>query len=503
MVTYKTWSRVSVLAVCVLLGISTASCFAQYTGPGAMSSSALDFGSISVNGKSAPQSITFSFAESETIAQIRVGASGTNGQDFRHVGGTCKVGASFSLNQQCTVQVAFLPDHVGEIRGAVSLFDVNDHVFATGFVHGIGSGSRLSFPSGASSLIQGLDHIYQLTADSVGNIYAAGPVSVSNAVTDQIYRIRPNGGVQLVSKPMPFSGPLAVDGASNIYLTVGPGAGMRKVGIDGTVKEFQATRSLYAIASDGEGNVYVGDEGAIDRLSSIGTLYPGSTLVGTRDQGEVAITGLVVPAYGQLIFDANAGPSGGGILLRGKIFQAPHGYATVAYDGGRGAAMGALAQNADGSLVAAVSGTINGAASSVSVLPFEASSVAIASNGDIYIANGTVTRLSRSSAPGLSFVAANRGEMVPATLSLTNTGNQPLLFDTDKVQITGANAASFHVEGTTCDAQTGLLPGASCTATVSFQSNQSGLATATLSTYTNDPAFGNNPVTVLLEGINP
>jgi hypothetical protein len=107
-------SRTSILRICAFIGVSTVTCLAQYTGPGAVASTSLDFGPVAVNARSAIQSVTFSFAESETIAHIRVGASGTNGQDFHYAGGTCKVGDSFSVNQQCTMKVTFLPDHVGE-----------------------------------------------------------------------------------------------------------------------------------------------------------------------------------------------------------------------------------------------------------------------------------------------------------------------------------------------------------------------------------------------------
>lgn len=496
-------SQSSIVRLCSMLAISAATCFAQYTGPGAIPSSALDFGSVIVNDKSVIQSITFSFVEAETIAHLRVGASGTNGLDFHHAGGTCKVGSSLSANQQCTVQVTFLPDHVGEIRGAVSLLDAKGHVFATGFVHGIGSGPRLSFPPGASSTIKGLDGVGSLAADSVGNVYVERTVPAGNGIEGRIYRITPAGAASIVYRqPGPIL-KLTSDGAGNLYYTAGPGGAMHKVAPDGSLTDFERDSTLDAIAIDGEGTVYVGDHGAIDRVSATGVVYLGAREVGLGDQGEVSITGLVVPSTGQRIFDANAGLNAGGPYLRGKIFQDPNGYATVAYDGGRQAELQDLALNPDGSLVAAVLGTITPVQSLVPVLPLDGYSVAVAANGDIFVANGSLTRLSRSSAPGLSFVAASRGEVVSATLSLTNTGNQPLLFNTDTAQITGPNAASFHFEGTTCDAQTGLLPGASCTATVSFQSTQSGLATATLSASTNDPAYGTNPVTVPLQGINP
>lgn len=489
--------------ISALLAISTATCFAQYTGPGALPTAALDFGAVPVHSSSAYQVMTFTFQKAETIGRVRAAASNQDGVDFQSAGGSCARGASFSLNQRCTVRVRFVPNHVGEIRGAVELLDPNGHVIATGFVHGIGSGPRLSFPPGASSTINGLDGVAALTADSVGNVYAERTVPAGNSIEGRVYRITPEGVASVVYKQ---PGPillLTIDGAGNFYFTEGPGGGMRKVAPDGSITDFELTSSLDAIATDGEGTVYAGDRGAIDRVSATGKVTPGTPEVGRGNQGEVSITGLVVPSAGQRIFDANAGVNAGGPSLRGKIFQDPQGYATVAYDGGPQALIQGLALNPDGSLVAAVSGTITPVQSSIPVLPVEGYSVAVAANGDIFIANGTLTRLSRSSAPGLSFVAANRGESVLATLSLTNTGNQPLVFDTQSAKITGPNAADFRVDSTTCDAKTGLPSGATCTVTLSFQSSHSGFESATLTAPTNDPAYANTLVNVPLAGINP
>jgi hypothetical protein len=497
-------SRTSILRICAFIGVSTVTCLAQYTGPGAVASTSLDFGPVAVNARSAIQGVTFSFAESETIAHIRVGASGTNGQDFHYAGGTCKVGDSFSVNQQCTMKVTFLPDHVGEIRGAISLLDANNHVFATGFVHGIGNGPRLSFPPGASSTIKELDGTYALTADSVGNVYAARAAQVGNIVEDRIYRISADGSTALVMRGQAALF-LTVDGARNFFVTKGPGGGMAKISPDGTTTYYEPTNSLGAIATDGEGTAYVGHAGTIDRVSATGQIFPGVTGVGGANQSEIGIVGLVAPAADNLLFDVSAAPISGGNRTRGKILQSmKQGPVTVVYDGGSAALKG-LAQDADGSLVAAVSGTVmQSGTSSIPVLPIEAISVAVTSNGDTYFTDGSVvTKLARSSITGLSFLATSRGESISATLVLTNTGNQPLVFDIQRVQITGPNAASFHIEGSTCDAQTGLLPEASCSATVGFQSNQSGAETAILSAYTNDPAYGATPVTVPLEGINP
>jgi hypothetical protein len=506
----------SILRISALLFASSAlvwgaSCPAQgQTSQGAIPSAALDFGVFPVNGSSPAQSMTFVFQQTETLSLVRVGAAGIHGVEFKNLGGTCQVGSTYTQNQQCTVELAFRPTFVGDLHGYVSLSDTTGHVIATGFVHGVGGGSQLIFPPGAGQQVSNIPTQF-LATDSYNNVYATR--SIGTTENSAVYLIDAKGDSrELYEVPNVIRG-MAIDGALDIYLLFGDS--VQKIAPDGSMTNIQLLPANgtngpdQAITADGSGNVYVTVGGTIQRIAPDGTVSIVSSDWG-NEPFEVNINTLIVSNNGTFLYSLDIG-NPGDEPTRGRVYQQTlgGGQPTIVYDGGESFVISSLAQQADGTLLVEGGGSvIQNGTPSIPVIPVSLGNLTIASSGDVYYATyptypGTsvLYKLSRSIPPGLFFAPTSEGETVDATFAMMNSGNQPLTFTAP--QITGLNASSFHIQSTTCDAQTGLLPGATCTVTVSFSSSQSGQQTASWISYPSDPVYSGTPVNVLLQATNP
>lgn len=84
------------------------------------------------------------------------------------------------------------------------------------------------------------------------------------------------------------------------------------------------------------------------------------------------------------------------------------------------------------------------------------------------VGNGPLATVSPSS---LDFGSAPQGSTTSGqTVTLTNTGNQPLVISNGPL-IAGPDAAEFQPEGSSCSVTTPMAPGSSCTITIAFAPN--------------------------------
>ena len=506
-----------------------------------VATSAVGFGHLQLGTASGvTQTLPFTVNVSTTLGGVKAFTTGTENLDFTVAGGTtCIAGTT---NTTCTVDIQFLPTSPGLRRGAVVLYDNSDPQIpvVTVPLYGVGDAPIAALSPNTGTVINtgGLatSNPFQVAVDGAGNMYV-GDYTGSN-----VTKIPVGGGsATVVSLGTPggtatqnITG-VALDGAGNLFvgdhqnsriLVVTPGGVVSVLSISGLSP---ALGFPTALAFDAAGNLYIADftTGRVIRVSSVavvGSTSTGSgTVIGTGAYSFAggALTGLAVDPQGTVytaartqnsssIIKVTAEGVASALAIPGNITPAisnPQGVGTDAMgniyvvDTGHNR----IIKITTAGVAFALSLSGLPAPTSLSSLLF---GVTVDASGNIYIPDWTNNRLvfvNVSGAP-LTFVSTKQGLTStdsPKTATVTNLGNQPLVFAADP-----AFTADFsQPTGSTnqCLSGTSLASGTVCNVSVQFTPQSIGSLSAgiTLTNNALNVAGSTQAVSVSGTGLTP
>ncbi len=502
-----------------------------------VAASAVGFGHLQLGTSSGTtQTLPFTVNLSTTLGSVKAFALGTENLDFTVGGGTtCTTGTT---NTTCTVDVQFLPLAPGLRRGAVVLYDNSDPESPVVAVplYGFGDAPVAALSPNTGTVINtgGLatSSPYQIALDGAGSIY------VADYAGPNVTKIPAGGGsASVVSFGTPggtatrsITG-VALDGAGNLFvgdhqnnriLVVTPGGVVSVLSISGLSPSLGFPTAL---AFDAAGNLYIADftTGRVIRVSSlvVGSTSTGSGTVmgtGTYSFTGSTLTGLAVDPQGTVytaartensssiikvtaagvasvlaipgITPAISNPQGVGADAMGNIYVVDTGHSRIIKITTAGVAS-----------VLSLSGLT--APTSLSSLLF---GVTVDASGNLYIpdwGNNRLVFVNVSGAP-LTFASTKQGFTStdsPKTATVTNLGNQPLVFAADP----GFTADFSQPTGSTnqCLSGTSLTSGTVCNVSVQFTPQSVGSLSAgiTLTNNTLNVASSTEQVSVSGTGL--
>ncbi len=283
-------------------------------------------------GNTATKIVTVSIATAGAAASPTAVTTGITGLDFSTIaGGTCTAGTSYTVGQQCTVNVQFAPLYPGQRNGAVLIEASDGTLLGSALIGGIASGAlpvlvpgSIDTFAGSGSSAVPVDNVLAtsspihlpqgLVIDAGGNLILSDYLNyrirrvdaqtgmITTVVGNGIYGYAGDGGVATSANISAPSG-LAMDGAGNLYFSdtnnhvvrrvdaiskiittvagVPQTAGFRDGG-GGTPAELNLPQGL---AFDAAGNLYIADSGnhALRRLNIVTGVT--STVAGTGIAG--------------------------------------------------------------------------------------------------------------------------------------------------------------------------------------------------------------------------
>ncbi|MES2391862.1 MAG: Ig-like domain repeat protein [Acidobacteriota bacterium] len=300
-------------------------------------------GTTAVGASAAPISVTVTMTGTGSAGNLAVLTQGTANKDFVLAGGgSCSASGTYSVGQQCTVNVIFKPQYPGLRMGAVELLDGGGGLLGEALVNGVATGSLAILAPGRIDTVAGTkfwfyvqDGVLATTApifipqgvvsDAVGNFYIGDTgnnrVRRVDVVTGFISTVAGNGtpgvganGVAATSTMLSSPAGLAMDGAGNLYIADSGNGAIRKVdavtGIITTVAgelgnlgysgdgglATSAQLSLpEGLAFDSAGNMYIADSGnnlvrRVDASTGIITTVAGTGTAGYNGDNIPATT---------------------------------------------------------------------------------------------------------------------------------------------------------------------------------------------------------------------
>jgi large repetitive protein len=260
--------------------------------------------STKVNQTSLPLSVSVTMTANGVATTPQAFTQGLLNADFSVVaGGTCASGTTYTIGQQCSVNVVFEPKHPGQRMGAVVISSTNSIVIGTALLSGLAIGPLPVLAPGRIDTVAGdADWIYQsdgrpatgspiflpkgVVTDATGNLY------ISDSENNRIRR---------------------VDAVTGLISTIGGtgSPGYQGDGVPATLTEVDTPAGLLL---DGAGNLYIADSGnhivrRIDAFTGIITTVAGTPGV----QGLAGDGGLATDA--RLSFPENLAFDAAGDLL--------------------------------------------------------------------------------------------------------------------------------------------------------------------------------------------
>ena len=440
--------------------------------------SGANFGMVNAGSTSStPATLIFTFDTTGIIGTPQVLTQGAPNLDFVDAGtGTCTINASashsYSVGEQCTVDVNFTPKFTGTRFGAVVLKDSLGNVIATGYVEGMGAGPQINFspvgrstiPTGSASKTQGV------AVDGSGNLYVS---YIGSSSVDKIVAV--GGSIPdnptVVSVGGGFSAPygLAVDGAGNVFVADEGSSNVQEIPQGCLTSACVVTlgggfNNPYGLAVDGNGNVFVADTSSSEIkeipvgcfnvtcvLGPLGNSFDHPLSVAVDASGNVFVTDFsdqikeIVAFHGvvsgaspvQRVGSGFNGSRSVAVDGRGNVFVSEQGPA-----GARGVKE-----------IIATGGVILNTSKVVTVgsdFQFPVG-IVVDGSGNVYIADAFttgITKLDLADAPALSFPTVDFGSTSSAqTVILTNTGNTDLKFSIPAAQYRNPTiGADFSLE---------------------------------------------------------
>jgi sugar lactone lactonase YvrE len=462
-----------------------------------LNGSAVGFGHVQL-GASTGVTLTLPFVPGVSFSAttpFKVFTSGVQNHDFTVMTGDNTNCSSTSNYLGCTIEVQFLPTAPGLRHGAVVLYDSSNQPIITVPLYGFGDASLAVLAPNTGTVVStggvALNFPFQIALDGAGNIYDANDGG-------NVVKIPAGGGTASVVSPSGYTfgqevDGVALDGAGNLYISdhlnnriivITPGGVASVLTISGLGTALGHPTGL---AFDGAGNLYISDysNGRVIEVSCL--LVAGSTsrgvgtVIGTRGYTttSLGITGVAVDSRGNIYIPDGyaADPSrvikvtaaGAASLLTptGITFSRPEG---VTADG-----MGNL-YVADGGNNRIVEITTAGVVSVLALnsLPTPTTlgspfGITVDPFGNLYIPDSGNNRIlfSNISGSALTFPSTATGASSAAkTASVTNLGNQPLVFSTAPSYT--ANFSSYSSDQNPCTSSTSLLAGTECDVAVVF-----------------------------------
>jgi hypothetical protein len=157
----------------------------------------VNFGSAAIGtGTPLNMPLTFTFDTAGTITAPAVLTQGTTGLDFADAGtGTCTTNGTthtYAAGDTCTVNLTFVPQLPGARNGAVVLKNASGNAIATAYVYGTGRGPQVTFDPGTVRVVNtggvSINNPFQLALDGASNMY------VSNYSGQNVTKIAAGGG---------------------------------------------------------------------------------------------------------------------------------------------------------------------------------------------------------------------------------------------------------------------------------------------------------------------
>ena len=474
---------------------------------------AVGFGHIPL-GSSSAVTLTLQFTTGATaLGSVQVLTAGVPSLDFTS-GSSTTCNGSTGTSTSCSVEVSFLPTAPGLRTGSVVLFDgaTPPNAILTTPLYGWGDSPIAALSPNTGTVIStgglALSNPYQVALDGSGNIY------VGDYTSKNVTKIPAGGGsATLVALGSPGSiavqniTGVAVDEAGNLFIGDHENSRILVVTPSGVVSVLSITGlspSLgfpVALAFDGAGNLYIADftNGRVVRVSTLVVDGSSSTGLGTAiGTGSFTftgstLTGMTVDSQGNIYTAArsqnsssiikvtNAGvaselsfpgitpaisnPQGVGVDAMGNVYVVDTGNSRIV-------------KLTTAGVASAVSISGLSAPSTLSSLLFGVTSDAL---GNLYIPDWTNNRIVFVNVSGsvLSFASTNVGSTSsdsPKTATVTNLGNQPLVFSANP-----AFTANFsQPTGSTnqCLSSTSLTVGLACNVSVQFTPQSAGSLSA-------------------------
>lgn len=253
----------------------------------------MPLGSSTVGTANPATTLNVVFSAATTPSNIAITGGGTG---FSLTGGSCAAGTAYSMNQSCTLTVAYTPTAVGLQTGAVSITGAGGSNLATGYLSGIGLGAAQTVDPGTLTAVgSGWQKPQGVALDGAGNTY------VADAAANTVSLFAP-GATTATTVGTGLSQPsaVAVDGAGNVY--IGDSGNGRVVevpmqaGVLNNSAQSVVTTGLSkstGLAIDYTGSLYIADSGnsrVLRITNTSGTVNPNYTAtVGTGFQAPVAV----------------------------------------------------------------------------------------------------------------------------------------------------------------------------------------------------------------------
>lgn len=459
---------------------------------------AVDFGHLTLGSTTKTSfSLPIAVQSGANLTDLGLTTLGTGGLDFQPTAATtCLAGTTNAAT--CIIGVQFSPVTPGLRQGSMVLsYSVSGTPYTLNVpLHGIADAPVATISPGVASVVStsgaALNEPFQIALDGSGNMYVADDDS------NNVLKIPAGGGPAtivdtgsiLVTQP----GGVAVDGAGNLFITDEQNSSLIEVPVSGSPSIVSisglSTGLNYptALAIDGAGDLFIMDygNGRVVKLTpaGVGSVVPTGSYTFNRFEA----TGVAVDLLGTVYIADSA---------NNRVIQVTaSGVASLVSLGGLSPLNYPLGVTVDGMGNLYIADSYNsriievttaGVASVVPTPGLTLSSLvfgaAVDPSGNILIAdlsNNRIVSVNRGNGQ-LSYQVTNVGQTStdsPQTATVTNLGDQPLVFSTDP-----AYTLSFPQNGNDtnlCSSSTTLAAGQTCDVSANFTPQSAGSLSANI-----------------------